>query len=249
MAFLDILEAMGLRGGGARIVPPVPEGRVVAVPPVEAGPIDRPPSEAAPLALFICYRDSAGRVSQRRITCRKVESDKGNLLAYCHERGAFRCFKLSRISEAVIAATGEVIDVSDLVEALPESAGRIGDRTLLRLLTVLVFTMKCDGQAHPSERAEIEQAAAVYALRFEKDEDVAARSARTAMGLAPDVEDAVAALRWIEGRPEGKRLAQLLLPFIERVIVADGKIASQEAYFGGMIGDALKAIMAGHPAF
>ncbi len=59
--------------------------------------------------LLIRYKDSAGNVSERRIS--KIEPQElGYVLAFCHERHEDRTFKISRIISAVNAETGEIID-------------------------------------------------------------------------------------------------------------------------------------------
>ncbi|BEV02227.1 hypothetical protein [Novosphingobium olei] len=242
------------RFGRNGVVPPVPDGLIVIIDKADAETeeiAEAPPINefaGAPLGLFIVYRDSSGKVSQRRITCKRFEPERGNLHAVCHERKALRCFKLSRIEECVIASTGEVVEAASIISYLPEG-GPIRDRRLAQILTLLVFIMKCDGRAHPSERDEIESAAGSYALRFDRDEAIVAQAVRTAAMLAPDFEDAVAALRFMEQDEAGARLARLVRPFVDRVIAADGVVASQEAYFGGVIGDALAEIAEGRPAF
>lgn len=255
MAFDAILDALGLRGKGQRVLPPVPRGRTVEIPGPDADDlVDETPTPAhrdssAPIALFIVYRDSAGAETKRRITCKCYEADKGNLRAWCHERQAFRRFKLARVTECVIAATGEEISIAALAAMLPLGESPAGDQRLTRILTLLVFLMKCDGKAHAAEREVIEDAAGSYAMRFDGNDATVARAVRGALALAPDVDDAIAALRWIEASADARQIARLVLPFIDRVIEADGVIASQEAYFGGMLRDALSAILEGRPAF
>lgn len=245
----EIVARFGRRG----VVPPMPPGRSAELPSEDAAEevvqsIPAGSRTGAPIGLFIVYRASGGAVSQRRISCKRYDASAGNLHAICHERRAMRCFKLSRIEECVIAATGEVIAPEALIDLLPEG-GPIRDRRLSQVLTLLVFLMKCDGQAHAAEREEIEAAAGSYALRFDKDEDIVQRAVRSAAMLSPDIEDAIAAIRAIEADAEGVRLARLIRPFVDRVVMADGKIASQEAYFGGIVRDALDAIIAGEAAF
>jgi len=251
MTFDAILKALGLRGGARRVVPPLPVGRLALIerPDADETLIEPERSGGTPIALFIVYRDSTGAETKRRITCKRFEADKGNLHAWCHERQAFRRFKLARVSECIIAETGEEISAAQLAAMLPAGESPAGDRRLTRILTVLVFLMKCDGKAHPAEREVIEDAAGSYAMRFDGDDATVAKAARGAFSLAPDIDDTIAALRWIEANPDGRQMARLLLPFIDRVIEADGVIASQEAYFGGMVRDALRAIVEGREAF
>jgi hypothetical protein len=59
----------------------------------------------------ICYEDSDGNATERRITVRSIRLTADNvplLFAWCHERQALRTFRLDRIS-AVIDHNGEVI--------------------------------------------------------------------------------------------------------------------------------------------
>lgn len=195
-----------------------------------------------PLALFIEYLDASGKASQRRIACKCYEPATETLLAHCFERRARRRFKMARIRSAVCVATGEVYDVSTLGAGLLAGGLGVRDERLDRILTVLVFMMRCDRQVHPREVEVIEDACGRFALRFDGDDSVVARGIEMAAQIAPDGDDLVKSIEWISKREDGPQLVRLLVPLVDQVIMADGKIASEEAYFGGLVKDALLSI-------
>lgn len=234
------LEDLLRKAGSRRVNVPLPKGRLSSLPEAdEVLPADIGEVEAIPLGLFIVYVDSKGARSERRIACRRYEPASGTIFAWCFERQTVRRFKVQQIEDIVCAATGEVFDRAQLIEGLQASGLRSRDERLARLLTVLVFLMRCDREVHPLEVEVIEAAATAFALRFDGDDSVVEEGMRFARRLAPDGEDLVRSLRWLAARPERQVLARMLGPLAERIIVADGRITSDEAWFGGIVSDVI----------
>jgi hypothetical protein len=75
---------------------------------------------AADLACAITYVARDGAISTRRISMRQVMEKDGNihLVAFCHERGAMRQFRLDGVRGCWDAETGEVIDLQAYIRAL-----------------------------------------------------------------------------------------------------------------------------------
>lgn len=208
---------------------------------IEEQPEDAVPL-ALPLALFIEYQDAKGATSRRRIACKSYDVARDTIKAYCFERKSPRAFKVDRIREAVAVDTGEVLPLELVVQQLRGSALPVHDERLARVLTVLVFLMRCDGHVHGLEREVIEDAATAFAMRFDGNDETVERALVASLRTAPDVDDLILALQWIAARPECLALVRLLVPLVDRVVTADGQVTSEEAYFGGVVLDALKAM-------
>lgn len=73
------------------------------------------------LALGIEYVDAAGVRTRRRVTI--IAADTEYLKAFCHERRAFRTFRIDRVTGQFAARTGECIDLlSQLPRIVAEQA-------------------------------------------------------------------------------------------------------------------------------
>ncbi|MGE5546244.1 MAG: WYL domain-containing protein [Solirubrobacterales bacterium] len=156
----EILEQAGVR---AEV--PTPAASSTFSVRIEGGDADLPPDdvgdvlEVAGLALGIVYLNAAGKETRRRITVRSVSSrgEVQQLYAYCHEREALRQFRVDRIKELLVLATGEVIeDPKAFFDGLsgrdPTAEALSGVRHALQILT---FLARCDGHFHPAELSEI----------------------------------------------------------------------------------------------
>lgn len=155
--------------GSRDLTPAVPGGRALLLPAAddpeaEQTRLDPAAYETLSSSLFIEYVDAHGCESRRRITLMAVVTKPDDLLlhCYCHERAAPRCFRASRIREAVDLATGEVVqDTVELIKRLagilnyPAESSEASTQDALRRcrhgLVVLTFLARCDGHLHPSE--------------------------------------------------------------------------------------------------
>lgn len=242
MMLVAILEGMRTRFGERRVAVPQPAGHQVLIVEEVDDAIGSAEPLAIPMSLFIEYSDSKGAISRRRIACKGYDAARDTVKAFCFERKAVRAFKVERIREAVAADTGEILPLQIVVEQLRGKALPVHDERLARVLTVLVFLMRCDGHVHPAEREVIESAATAFAMRFDGDDETVERAIRAAFRTAPDGDDLVLALEWIAARPECLQLVRLLMPLVDSVVTADDVVTSEEAYFGGIVLDALKAM-------
>lgn len=238
------LEWLRTKLGHRRVVPPLPNGAAARLPAEDDIESDlEGGAESVPLALYIAYIDAKGQPSERRIVCKKFDITNRSILAFCLERRAYRRFKVDRITACICSRTGEILEINDLFDRA--TAGIDGQyERLAHFLSVLIFLMQCDREAHPLEMEVIGEAANSYALRFDGDDSTVAFGCQLAARLAPDTDDMIRSLEWINRRPDRVALARTLNPFVERVIVADGRITSEEALFGGYVRDALRQITA-----
>jgi|GEM_PF-4666620 len=116
------------------------------------------PSPLQGRGFVICYDDSSGISSERRIICHQVYSVDAltYLKARCLERQASRTFRVDRIREVYCSKTGESLGlpaalfVSDVTREqlpLPGPAYRAAQRALRLLVTIA----RVDGHVHPGE--------------------------------------------------------------------------------------------------
>ena len=211
--------------GSRRVEPHFPTGRQAALPVEdlpEAAPAGAGIAPAAPLMLFIAYRDAQGRQSERRVTVRAVHGNPPHILqCFCHERRALRHFRLDRIVEAVHPETGEVFIGKEVVEALSEAGYHAVDPFMKRLVTILVFVMCCDGRADLEEWEVIDDAVADWSSQFDSGRSASA-GMLMARRIAPDADDMLAALGGLLAMPERAHAGRFLSRSVQRLIGADG---------------------------
>lgn len=239
----EMLTGLRSRFGSKRVAVNQPSGHFAIL--IEEVSEDEPANAvplAMPLALFIEYQDAKGGISRRRIACKGYDVARDSIKAFCFERKSPRAFRVDRIREAVAVDTGEVLPLDIVMQQLRGNALPVHDERLARVLTVLVFLMRCDGKAHPAEREVIEDAATAFAMRFDGNDETVERALAASLRTAPDVDDLILALEWIAARTECLPMVRLLLPLVDRIVTADGVVTSEEAYFGGVVLDALKAM-------
>jgi len=229
---------------GHAVAPPRPSSYRPVLPesddPEQEVPIAGHPAPVAGYSCIIEYKDSRGRFSARQVSCVRIEQTgpgKTYLRAYCHERRSQRTFLIGSISTVMDAITGEVLDdgprffarfSADRVHAGQLNWGLPPRRRaeLAHGLTALTFLGRCDDDWHPAEREVVEQFATGWWLRSEiagdmPVDDLMAHCDR----LAPDSEAFVVALDECCRHP---LIARMLLPYAEKLIVADGKLHANE---------------------
>lgn len=104
---------------------------------------------------------------------------------------------------------------------------------LSALLNVLVFTARCDREYHPLERATFEDAVCRFWLRTEAAGEPDCEAIKAYCDrLAPDAETFYVALHRCAENP---KLARLLRESVKCVVDADGRLASEEVYWGSAI--------------
>lgn len=209
---------------------------------------DEPPAEAVPElsiaghSCIVTYIDSRGRPSTRQLTCTRLEDMQGvqYLFAWCMHRKAHRRFRLDRIAEVSDAVSGETLGDG------PGYFGRFGawhvqdspyhwglsPRVYADLragLIVLMFMARCDGAVHEAELDVVEQLATAFWLRCETLAELPLHDIlREADRLAPDSESFFVAL---ERARQSPMLARIIMPYMERVMVADGRLHAHELHW------------------
>lgn len=212
---------------GRRVVPPDPPGKVAHAPADEAPAVIpvSPPDHAGAWSCFITYVNARGEESARTITIRRIYGHFGRpetLHARCHLRNDWRRFTISSITGMACAVTGEELDPLENCLALHRSGAlKIEDVVLTRMLRMLVFMARCDGEFHSLERAELEDILGRY-FRFFGGNDAAYECAiREAPRLAPAAEDLIRDLRWLSRAPRRQELARFAINGAAAMIDAD----------------------------
>jgi hypothetical protein len=187
------------------------------------------------------YRDSRGVLSRRRITMIKLTpgTEAPHLSAICHERRAFRQFRLDRI-QRFIDLNGEVIDPRDFWNSIGINVAAIsggGDHSTgqkLRdqfrpALSVLVTLSKCDGFMHPDEIVSI--------LTYVSDEALEIREPCNDAALAelemllPKMRPRLSSVKanYLEIQEFNERRKNRFARAVREVILADDRIAVEES--------------------
>lgn len=242
-ALSRVAEAVGHR----RIRPPAPPGRKEGVP-------DKDPStamvvceadESASTTAFITYTKASGEESARTITFHRIKGHFGkpeNIGAYCHVRDRYRDFRIDRIGSMVCTVTGEELDPVEHCIALHNSGAlKIEDVVLTRMIRVVAFMARCDGEFHRLEQSELADTIGRY-MRFFGGDDAAYECAiKEAPRVAPSGEDFLKSLRYLTRAPDAKALCGFALDACAGMIDADGRIADDEVNWGIEVSNLLKA--------
>lgn len=228
------------------VTPSIPVGRVPFVPEEEDEGIAKVERDhSSSWSAFIIYTDARSADSMRRITCKRVSGfgKAETITSWCHERGAYRTFRVDRIRELVCAESGEVLDPGSHFESLwLRGALNVDDKALAELARVLVFLARCDGQYHPLEQSALTDCFTRYALRFGGcDRDI--ENALDGCGrLAPDGGDLLTALGKFAQASNGPKLSHFVLECGAGMIDADGRHAPEEISWALELSAALKRI-------
>lgn len=228
------VKIMAARAASAVIAQPqLPTGFVPLLP-VEEGPIyipDREVRDVMGCAFAMTYIDSSGEVSRRRITVRYVSADGDTLYlgSFCHERQAFRSFRVDRIQELIALDTGEVIsDASAWINAVldsdPTGAAIMRSRHPISILTMLA---RCDGSFHQDEKDIIvDYVMDIGGYRQGIDEKVIASYVGA---MFPDEKCFSRSLRYLK-KWDALKVRKMML-CLRRVVDSDGVISSEESRF------------------
>lgn len=186
----------------------------------------------------IVYDDGEDQKSARRITCKRVRSHGGRLYldAVCHERRAFRTFRVDRVLEVLDLQTGEVLAGGAFVQAFRLDEVTQGAETwglersrrydLLSGIKLLAFIARCDGEWHPLEADVISEFVRDWWDDWGYPGEPPIESIMAyARKLSPTPDDFFTVLRRVN---HNRRSARLLLPSIAAVVDADGQIESEE---------------------
>jgi hypothetical protein len=233
---------------GKRVVPPDPPGRTSAGAANE--PEDPEPTgsadQSAAWSAFITYTGSGGEESARVITFRRISGRFGQpetIDAHCHLRRAHRRFKLANITSMACAVSGEELDALENCLALHRTGAlKIEDLVLTRLMRILTFMARCDGDFHALERRELEDLLGRYFRFFGGDDAAYDCAIEEAPRLAPSGDQFLKDLRWLKTAPRRGELARFAIEGCAAMIDADGRHATEEVHWAIDISDALKRI-------
>lgn len=120
-------------------------------------------ADSPPIVFHIVYEDTAGSVSQRIVTVRKVEISRTGhmLLCFCHLRQRVRRFALDRVQEVFDASTGEVhaepkaFFLGHPLLSQPETHEDRAFRLCSDDLTILTAVGAADGRFDPDEQDQL----------------------------------------------------------------------------------------------
>jgi len=176
---------------------------------------------------FISYADANGEISQRMISLRTItmQYDRPETInAFCHMRKAHRSFRVDRITEFACAETGELLDPTEyLLDLHRRGALRVDDKNLARLITILTFMGRCDGDFALSEQVAMQEAVERYQRYFGSTDDASIeRALRESKRLAPSSGDLVRSIGGIIHGSEGPQLARFVWDSCVQIIDADG---------------------------
>lgn len=230
-----------------RVVPVAPKGKKPKLRGVDDLAGGRARTDCSSWSLFVTYEDASGELSERRITCRRIDHGLGGMpivQAFCHEREAPRAFRVDRMREIVDLSTGEVVDPFNHFELLKRQGLPVEDKGMATFSKMLVFMSLCDGEAHASEWREIDQSLITYAVRFGGDDSSLEKATTACRGLAPDGKDFTNCLGTLLRSPAETRrqVARLAIDSCARVIDADGRHTEEELHWGAAIGSTLKKL-------
>lgn len=239
------LDALRSALGEKRVTPAVPAGRTPRVEHVEAEAEERPRDASSSWSAFLRYVDAKGQETERRFTCSSIHGFGAatHVEGFCHERRAYRCFRVDRIIELACVETGEMFEAVPHFELLRTmGALRVEDPILTEVAKLLVFLARCDSQYHPLERAALEQHITSYCVRFNGTDRMIEDALGGCQQLAPDSHDMVRAIRKLAKAPDGPRVSRFVLDCGAAIINADGRHAPEEIDWAVEMSSALKSI-------
>lgn len=242
----DIFKAVFQALGSRRVIPPVPQGRVAV--PTDTEPDEQvdQPDNASSTSCFIEYTNSKGEDSSRSITIVRISGHYGQpetLGAHCHAQERYKNFRVDRIQTMCDCETGETLDPLEHCLSLHRhGALKIEDKALARVMQIVTFMARCDGEYHALERDAIDSVIGRYFLNHDGHQADFERASREAHRLAPSADDIRKALQWVKRAPERSRLARFITRSAAEVIDADGIHRLQETEWGIRLDEALKKL-------
>lgn len=243
-----ILDAVFEALGSRRVIPPVPKDRSVLA--VDTEP-DEPAGEAdasSSTSCFIEYTNSKGEESCRSITITRISGHYGEpetIGAHCHAQERFKNFRLERIQTMCDCESGEVLNPVEHCLALHRhGALKIEDKVLARVMQIVTFMARCDGEYHALEREAVDDVVGRYFRFFGGDDAAYECASREAHRLAPSADDIRKALNWVKSAPQRPQLARFVQRSAAEVIDADGVHRLQETDWGMRLDEALKKLAA-----
>lgn len=234
---------------GKYVHPPVPQGRAANVEAdTEEALLAAPdPDESAGSSCFIEYTNAKGENSARVITFRKISGNFGKpetIGAHCHQSRRYKNFSIGNIRSMACAYTGEELDpVEHCIQLHRDGALKIEDKVLVRVMRIVTFMARCDGEFHALEQDAIDDVLGRYFRFFGGDDDAYSCARREAVRLAPTGGDVVTAVKFIGWAPMARDLAGFVMKASGAIIDADGKHHEEEISWGVELGEMLRKIM------
>lgn len=236
--------------GGRSVSPPIPPGCTVCLSQIEALTDDveiSPPDDTASTSRFIEYTNAKGEDSARVITFRSISGNFGKpetIGAHCHQSRRYKNFSIENIRSMTCAFTGEELDpVAHCIALHRKGALKIEDKVLIRIMRILTFLARCDGEFHSAEREAIDDVLGRYFRFFGGDDDAYECARREAIRLAPTGTDVVNSVKFIARAPLAGELAGFLVKASASIIDADGFHRSEELAWGVELGSMLRKII------
>ena len=231
----------------ARIVPPVPNGKMQAAPINEVRGSSHD-DDAASTCCFIEYVDADGEPSSRVITFKSIEGDFGQIErinAFCHLRNDRRQFTIANIGAMICAYTGEELDpLEHCLSIRRQGALKVDDRTLTQTMRVVTFLARCDNQMHELEAKAIEDVIGRYFRFFGGDDAAYECACRETVRVAPTSRQALSAVNYLRRLPNREEMARFVTRATSEIVDADGIHRPEEVYWGIEVGKLLKAVAA-----
>jgi len=243
---VDYLEAVARALGSRRVIPPGPPDRTVVALDSEPDEPVAESDESSSASCFIEYTNAKGEESCRSITIVRISGHYGQpetLGAHCHAQERYKNFRLDRIESMCDCDTGEVLDpLAHCLALHRDGALKIEDKALARVMQIITFMARCDGEYHDLERDAVDDIVARYFRFFGGDEAAYQCASREAHRLAPSADDIRKALTWVKRAPQRAQLARFITRSAGEVIDADGVHRLQEFEWGARLDEALKAL-------
>ncbi|WP_299307822.1 hypothetical protein [uncultured Croceicoccus sp.] len=246
---MDWLSRLSEELGGRKVVPLDPPGRKSTEHIVEADDVTPAgePDEASAWSAFITYTSAEGEETSRVITLRRISGSFGApelIGAHCHKRDCYRTFRVDRISSMACAVTGEELDPVEHCIALHRNGAlKIEDKVLTRVMRIMTFMARCDGEFHALERDALEDTLGRYFRFFGGDDESYECAIREAPRLAPSSADVLKALNFLKRAPQRQELARFVLNSAGAMVDADGRHTSEELLWATELSSALKRLV------
>lgn len=206
--------------------------------------------ESTGACVIIEYGDKGGDFSRRRINFIRATGHFGQIEhigAFCHERQAYRLFRMDRVRAMWCPATGLVLDPKEHARDLvTRGAIKANDKVLTAIARLLVFAAACDDWFHPAEQEAIEDQIGRYFRFFGGSDEAYALAVHELPRLVPDGRDALKALHTLRHVPESRSVARFTIDACAAVIEADGVQNRAETKWAMEVSAALKSIAGRH---
>ena len=200
--------------------------------------------ESASTTAFITYTNDKGEDSARTITFRRIQGNFGKperVYAHCHVSEMSKSFRLDRMTSMVCTVTGEELDPVEHCIALHNSGAlKIEDVVLTRMIRVVTFMARCDGEFHSLEKGALADTIGRYMRYFGGDDAAYECAVKEAPRVAPSGEDFLKALRYLTRAPDAKALCGFALDACAEMVDADGRMADEEIRWGLEVSNLLK---------